>query len=82
MRGVQTHLSKLRKNSPGLYKLCDRQLEEIMTNFHERRFPSTLAMSDQAIFALGYYHQRAANRAAIAKAKADKDSKAADKVTA
>jgi CRISPR-associated protein Csd1 len=82
MRGVQTHLSKLRKNSPGLYKLCDQQLEEIMSNFQNRKFPSTLAMSDQAIFALGYYHQRAANRAAIAKAKADKASKAAaDKVT-
>jgi CRISPR-associated protein Csd1 len=83
MRGAQTHLSKLRKNSPGLYKLCDQQLEEIMLNFQNRKFPSTLAMSDQAIFALGYYHQRAANRAAIAKAKANKDSKAvADKVTA
>jgi CRISPR-associated protein Csd1 len=77
MRGVQTHLSKLRKNSPGLYKLCDQNLEEIMSNFHERKFPSTLVMSDQAIFALGYYHQRAANRAAIAKAKADKAEKAA-----
>jgi CRISPR-associated protein Csd1 len=81
MRGVQTHLSKLRKNSPGLYKLCDQQLEEIMSNFQNRKFPSTLAMSDQAIFALGYYHQRAANRAAITKAKTDKASKAsADKV--
>jgi hypothetical protein len=77
MRGVQTHLSKLRKNSPGLYKLCDQHLEEIMLNFHDNKFPSTLAMSDQAIFALGYYHQRAANRAAIAKAKADKAEKAA-----
>jgi CRISPR-associated protein Csd1 len=76
MRGVQTHLSKLRKNSPGLYKLCDQHLEEIMLNFHDNKFPNTLAMSDQAIFALGYYHQRAANRAAIAKAKADKAEKA------
>jgi CRISPR-associated protein Csd1 len=81
MRGVQTHLSKLRKNSPGLYKLCDQHLEEIMLNFHDNKFPSTLAMSDQAIFALGYYHQRAANRAAIAKAKADKAEKAAEKAT-
>jgi CRISPR-associated protein Csd1 len=81
MRGVQTHLSKLRKNSPGLYKLCDQHLEEIMLNFHDNKFPSTLAMSDQAIFALGYYHQRAANRAAIAKAKADKAEKAAEKTT-
>jgi CRISPR-associated protein Csd1 len=72
MRGVQNHLSKLRKNSPGLYKLCDQRLEEIMLNFPEKRFPSTLTMSHQAIFSLGYYHQRAANRAAIAQAAADK----------
>ncbi len=81
MRGVQNHLSKLRKNSPGLYKLCDQQLEEIMSNFPEKKFPSTLAMREQAIFSLGYYHQRAANRAAIAKAKADKAEKAAEKAT-
>jgi CRISPR-associated protein Csd1 len=81
MRGVQNHLSKLRKNSPGLYKLCDQQLEEIMSNFPEKKFPSTLAMREQAIFSLGYYHQRAANRAAIAKAKSDKAEKAAEKAT-
>jgi CRISPR-associated protein Csd1 len=82
MRGVQNHLSTLRKKSPGLYKLCDQQLEEIMLNFHDKKFPSTLAMSDQAIFALGYYHQRAANRAAIAKAKSDKADKVAATATA
>ena len=72
MRGVQNHLSKLRKNSPGLYKLYDQRLEEIMLNFPEKRFPNTLTMSHQAIFSLGYYHQRASNRAAIAQAAADK----------
>jgi CRISPR-associated protein Csd1 len=72
MRGVQNHLGKLRKNSPGIYKLCDQRLEEIMMNFPEKRFPNTLTMSHQAIFSLGYYHQRAANRAAIEQAKADK----------
>jgi CRISPR-associated protein Csd1 len=74
MRGVQNHLSKLRKNSPGIYKLCDQRLEEIMLNFPEKRLPNTLAMGHQAIFSLGYYHQRAANRAEIAKAKADKEA--------
>jgi CRISPR-associated protein Csd1 len=74
MRGVQNHLSKLRKNSPGLYKLCDQRLEEIMLNFPEKRFPSTLTMSHQAIFSLGYYHQRASNRAAIEKAKSDREA--------
>jgi CRISPR-associated protein Csd1 len=76
MRGVQNHLSKLRKNSPGLHKLREEQLENIMLNFVDGTFPNTLSMSHQAIFALGYYHQRAANRAAITKAKADKAEKA------
>jgi CRISPR-associated protein Csd1 len=80
MRGVQTHLSKLRKNSPGLYKLCDQQLEEIMLNFHDKKFPDTLAMRDQAIFALGYYHQRAENRAAIARAKTEKANKVTEQI--
>ncbi len=77
MRGVQNHLSNLRKKSPGIYKLCDQRLEEIMLNFPEKSFPKTLTMGHQAIFALGYYHQRAANRAAIDKAKADKAAKTA-----
>jgi CRISPR-associated protein Csd1 len=70
MRGVQAHLSKLRKTAPGIYKLREQQLEEIMSNFVERKFPSTLMISHQAIFALGYYQHRAENRA-IAKAKAE-----------
>jgi CRISPR-associated protein Csd1 len=69
MRGVQSHLGKLRKTAPGIYKLREQQLEEIMANFIDGKFPKTLMMSHQAIFALGYYHQRAANRA-IAKEKA------------
>lgn len=73
MRGVQSHLGKLRKNAPGLYKLREEQLEEIMSHFIEGKFPSTLTMSHQAVFALGYYHQRAANRAA-AKAKTEKSN--------
>jgi CRISPR-associated protein Csd1 len=70
MRGVQAHLSKLRKTAPGIHKLREQQLEEIMSNFVDRKFPSTLMISHQAIFALGYYQHRAANRA-IAKAKAE-----------
>jgi CRISPR-associated protein Csd1 len=70
MRGVQSHLGKLRKTAPGIYKLREQQLEEIMANFVDGKFPSTLMMTHQAIFSLGYYHQRAANRA-IAKQKAE-----------
>lgn len=75
MRGVQTHLGKLRKNSPGINKLREEQLEEIMSHFTDGKFPNTLNIGHQAIFALGYYHQRAANRAAMNAAKAAKDAK-------
>jgi CRISPR-associated protein Csd1 len=71
MRGVQAHLSKLRKNAPGLYQVREEHLEEILSHFANGKFPDTLAVSRQAIFGLGYYHQRAANRA-IAKAKSAK----------
>jgi CRISPR-associated protein Csd1 len=76
MRGVQTHLGKLRKNAPGINKLREEQLEEIMSHFTDGKFPNTLNIGHQAIFALGYYHQRAANRAAMNAAKAAKDAKA------
>jgi len=37
------------------------RMEEIMVNLD--RFPNTLTLREQAVFALGYYHQRAHNRA-------------------
>jgi CRISPR-associated protein Csd1 len=39
-----------------------RRIEEITTSIGDT-FPNTLTMRQQAIFALGYYHQRAHNRA-------------------
>ena len=35
-------------------------------------FPATLTLKQQALFSLGYYHQRAATRGAKAEAKARK----------
>jgi CRISPR-associated protein Csd1 len=75
LRGVQSHLGKLRKNAPGINKLREEQLEEIMSHFNEGKLPNTLNVGSQAIFALGYYHQRAANRAAMNAAKAAKAAK-------
>ena len=75
LRGVQSHLGKLRKNAPGINKLREEQLEEIMSHFNEGKLPNTLNVGSQAIFALGYYHQRAANRAAMNAAKAAKTAK-------
>ena len=60
------HLSNLRKNNRGAYKALEEQLLEIMTLLST--FPKNLTLQQQGLFGLGYYHQRASDRAA-AKAK-------------
>ncbi|NCJ06059.1 hypothetical protein GS597_05925 [Synechococcales cyanobacterium C] len=70
LRGVRSHLSKLRKNTPGTCYALEERLESIMAELCE--FPPTLSMHQQSLFALGYYHQRAHNRA---EAKATKQAK-------
>lgn len=62
MRGARAHLSKLRKNAPGTYNALEERIEDITSNLSD--FPKILTMHHQGFFALGYYHQRAANRAA------------------
>lgn len=66
---AQSHLSKLRKTKPGAHSAVQERLEEIMSNLGG--YPKTLTMERQGLFALGYYHQRAKNRA-DAKAAGDK----------
>jgi len=58
MRGVQSHLSKLRRSDSdrGLGHYFERQLGEIMGQLDG--FPRTLSAEDQALFALGYYQQK------------------------
>ena len=68
IRGSQPHLAKLRKNHRGAAKWLEEDLQNVLTQLPA--FPSVLTAKDQALFALGYYHQRANNmasgRAAIA----------------
>lgn len=59
---AQPHLSKLRKTKPGVHSAVQERLEDIMWNLGS--YPKTLTMERQGLFALGYYHQRARNRAA------------------
>ena len=66
---AQSHLSKLRKTKPGVHAAVQERLEEIMANLSG--YPKTLTMERQGLFSLGYYHQRAQNRA-DAKAASDK----------
>jgi CRISPR-associated protein Csd1 len=62
LRGAQAHLGKLRKERPGTYEALQRRLEEVQTGL--TTFPKTLTLEEQGLFSLGYYHQRAADRAA------------------
>lgn len=59
LRGSQSHLGKLRKEKPGLYYRWQQLLEGVMASLVS--FPSILTLEEQGYFALGYYHQRAAN---------------------
>ncbi len=61
LRGVQPHLAKLERDRPGAYHALQQRLEGVMAGLEG--FPKTLAMEDQGLFALGFYHQRAHDRA-------------------
>lgn len=59
LRGVQNHLGKLRKNSPGLYHHFNGLLGEVMGRLEPGSgFPKTLSMEEQGLFALGFYQQK------------------------
>lgn len=59
MQGTQHHLARLRKEKPGAYHAKQRMLEEINSRIQPDDIPSVLSLEEQALFSLGYYHQRA-----------------------
>ena len=63
IRGSQPHLAKLRKDRRAASEALQKRLEEII-HANLRTFPRVLTLEQQGIFALGYYHQRAEDRAA------------------
>lgn len=64
---AQPHLAKLRKERPGVQRALERRLEEVLADLPV--FPKTLSLPDQGLFALGFYHQRAADRRSAREAK-------------
>lgn len=58
--GAANHLSKIRKAMPGYRHSLERQIAEIMGLMSpaDDPFPSFLSNQEQALFSLGYYHQR------------------------
>jgi CRISPR-associated protein Csd1 len=77
VRGAQPHLAKLERDRRGAYTALQRRLEEILGGLGLTKvgalysgFPATLTLQEQGLFSLGYYHQRAFDRAqAIAAAE-------------
>ena len=59
LRGVQDHLSKIRKTKPGLAVKYEKAMAEVADGLASA-LPATLKMEDQGRFAIGYYHQRSA----------------------
>ena len=59
LRGVQDHLSKIRKTKPGLAVKYEKALAEVADGL-DSALPPTLDMESQGRFAIGYYHQRSA----------------------
>jgi CRISPR-associated protein Csd1 len=56
LRNTQHHLSRLRKDKPGLAVMFDNEMGEIMDQL-ESAFPRTLGMESQGRFAIGYYQE-------------------------
>ena len=71
LRGAQPHLSKLERDRPGAYHALTRRIEEICARI--LKFPKTLTLEGQGLFSLGYYHQRAHDRAAAVEARARRE---------
>lgn len=61
LRGARPHLSKLERDRPGACYALQERLQEIC--FELPAFPRTLTLEQQGVFSLGYYHQRAFDRA-------------------
>jgi CRISPR-associated protein Csd1 len=75
LRGAQPHLAKLKRDKPGAFRIIDGRLMDIQEGL--QGFPRILSLGDQGLFALGYYHQRAFDRAAAREAKARKTARGA-----
>lgn len=61
LRGAQPHLAKLERDRRGAYHALQARLEDVMSELPA--FPRTLTLEQQGVFSLGYYHQRASDRA-------------------
>jgi CRISPR-associated protein Csd1 len=80
LRKSQAHLAKLRKEKPGAERALQAKLEEIQATVQS--FPRTLTLEQQGLFGLGYYHQRAQDRADAIAHKQQRDGTAVSDIPA
>lgn len=59
-KGSANHLSKVGKQAPGFRVVLERTIGGIMEKMSpgDEPFPASLSAQEQALFGLGYYHQR------------------------
>lgn len=62
LKGAQHHLAKLRRDNEGAYHALQQRIEQVMERLPPR-YPTFLVLEEQGMFMVGYYHQRAKNRA-------------------
>jgi CRISPR-associated protein Csd1 len=67
MSGAQDHLSRIRKSDPAAHFSEDARLQQILGRVHD--IPEVLEPVEQALFSLGYYHEKADRFARIQSAK-------------
>ena len=72
LRGVQDHLSKIRKSKPGLAVKYEKAMADVVGGL-DADLPATLDMKSQGLFAIGYYHQRSALYAKRVEGEAELD---------
>ena len=63
MQSAQSHLGKIRKTRPGVHTNLQKRLQEILANIDD--VPDTLTTKEQALFSVGFYHERADYWAAV-----------------
>jgi CRISPR-associated protein Csd1 len=68
LRNLRNHMAKLRRDRPTAYHTIEGRLMDITSGLPPR-LPAALTLEQQARFGIGYYHQRAEDRAAARAAR-------------
>jgi CRISPR-associated protein Csd1 len=73
LHGARPHLAKLRKDrsTEAAAHALERRLEDVLAPL--AAYPKTLTLPEQGLFALGFYHQRAADRRAARERRAERE---------